>query len=315
MLALGLSLSGSPGLAQTAEELAAARQTFNEGKDLEKRSAWAEALEKFKKVAGVKMTPQVRFHVALCEENLGNFASALKGFQLAAEEARLAGSTAAEVAEKAPPRAEALRKRVGSLKIELTGKVLTSTALLDGATLPDGSLGIEIPVNPGEHVVEIYDASGKSTFRKEITIREQSAEQIRIEVNDAAPLPPPPKIIIIAAPPPPSPSRAPVFVAGGVGLAFLLGSGALFTLEQIGIYQIRLTCNPPDKNCSPFYKEEAARGQLYLTLSGVFLGVGLAGMATASVLWVTLTPKKSAAPKAAVSIGPAGPGIAIRGVF
>src|SRR5262245_10964847 len=45
------SLAASPpGWAQTPEELAAARQVFVEGKQLEGKGAWADALEKFKKV-------------------------------------------------------------------------------------------------------------------------------------------------------------------------------------------------------------------------------------------------------------------------
>jgi hypothetical protein len=316
MLALGVALSGAPALAQTAQDLAAARQIFNDGKELEKLRDWAGALEKFKKVAGVKMTPQVRFHIALCEENLGNFASAMRGFQLAAEEARLAGSTAAEVAEKAPPRVEALRKRIGMLKIEVTGKVITSKILLDGLPVVEASFGVELPVNPGDHVVEVNDASGKSTFRKQLTIREQGAERVSVEINDE-PLPlPPPKVIIVAPPPTPQPSRAPVFIAGGTGLAFLLASGALFAAEQVTIFDVSKHCPPfVLPKCESAYKFEADLGQLYLTLSEISLGVGVAGLATAGILWFALTPKKSAPSKAAISISPAGPGIVIRGVF
>ena len=35
------------------------------------------------------MTPQVRFHIALCMENVGMLTQALEGFQLAAREALL----------------------------------------------------------------------------------------------------------------------------------------------------------------------------------------------------------------------------------
>ena len=76
---------------QTPEELARARQVFNDGKLLEDKQAWDLALERFRAVARVKMTPQVRFHIALCEENLGRLVQAIKGFELAAEEARAAG--------------------------------------------------------------------------------------------------------------------------------------------------------------------------------------------------------------------------------
>src|ERR1700730_6730668 len=110
----------------TPEELAAARQLFNEGKELEKQKSYEGALEKFKKVAAVKTTPQVRFHIALCEENLGHLVSAMKGFDLAAEDAKQAGAAAVEVATNAPARADALRARIPKLRLDATGKVTTS---------------------------------------------------------------------------------------------------------------------------------------------------------------------------------------------
>lgn len=330
-LALGVALSGSPSLAQAPEDLAAARQTFNEGKELEKRNAWGEALAKFKRVAGVKMTPQVRFHIALCEENLGNLVSAMKGFQLAAEDARQVGSTAAEVAEKAPVRAEALRKRIGTVKINVSGKVITSKVVLDGAPLAAASFGTEIPVDPGTHVIEIQDASGKRISRKELTVGEHGAEQASVEVNDTeptppssstAPVPPPSASSSEAAPvaPPPSPSspsRAPAYIVGTVGLVFLLGGGALFGVSQYTIFDVRRNCKDPTNNklCNADYKNEADYGRLFLPLSGAALGVGLAGLVTAGILWVALTPKKSASAKASITIAPTGSGIQLRGAF
>jgi hypothetical protein len=332
VLSLGIALFGAPSLAQTPDDLAAARLTFNEGKELEKRNAWGEALAKFKKVAGVKMTPQVRFHIALCEENLGNLISAMKGFQLAAEDARQVGSTAAEVAEKAPVRAEALRKRIGTVKINVSGKVITSKVVLDGAPLAAASFGTEIPVDPGAHVVEIQDASGKKISRKELTIGERGAEQVSVEINDTEPPPPPtsspplpspyeassspPPVAPAPAPTPPPPSRAPAYIVGTVGLVFLLGAGALFGISQYTIFDIRRNCKdqPNGKGCDVGYENEAALGRLFLPLSGAALGVGLTGVVTASILFVALTPKKSAS-KAAITIAPTGLGIQIRGVF
>jgi hypothetical protein len=273
------------------------------------------------------MTPQVRFHIALCEENLGNLVAAMKGFQLAAEEARQAGSTAAEVAEKAPGRAEALRKRIGTLKINVTGKVTSSKVLLDGAPLAASSFGTAIAVDPGTHVVEVRDASGKATVRKELTVGAQGDEQTSVEVHDADA---PPASTASSSPssspsslPPPlppveaAPSRVPIYIAGGAGLAFLLGSAALFTAARITISDVKAHCLDQVnlKGCDPTYKNEADLGELYLTLSSAALGVGASGLVTAGILLLTLAPRKPAPPQATITIVPTGPGIAIRGVF
>jgi len=316
-IALGATLAGHPCFAQTPEELAAARQVFNEGKDLEKRNAWAEALEKFKRVAGVKMTPQVRFHIALCEENLGKLVSAIKGFELAAEDARQVGSTAAEVAEKAPARAEALRKRIGTIKIEVTGKVIQSKLLLDGAKVEAAAFGAEIPVDPGSHVIEVQDPAGKSTFKKELSVGEHGAEKVSVEVNDVEPPPPPFPTVTASpiAPPPPPPSRLPAYIVGGAGAALVVGWGVFFGLERGAIAEARTHCVGGDQRCTEEARPAIERGRTYYVVSNVFLGVGLAGLAGAGVLWFVLGPRKQGPPKAAVTLSPAGPGIQIRAAF
>ena len=320
-IVLGAALAApAPAFAQaSSEELAAARQLFNEGKDLEKQKSYEGALEKFKKVAGVKMTPQVRFHIALCEENLGHLVEAINGFALAGEEAKRAGSTAAEVAENAPKRAEALRARVPTLRFDVTGKVLTSKILLDGAPVATSALGTAAPIDPGAHVVEVQDASGKVTFHKDLQLAEKAAERLDVTVNDveiaAAPVssaPPPP--------PPPAPSRAPAVIAGSVGVASLIASGVFFGLRAGTIATASKSCDDPVQHTGCKRTTDAldaiARGQTDSTVSAITLGVGLAGLGAAGLLWVLTSPKKDAAPvQASVTLVPTGPGAALFGVF
>ncbi len=147
-LAAAIALAAAAALASPAVAadggagLAQLRQVFSDGRQLEDKGHWAEALEKFKEVAGAKMTPQVRFHIALCEENLGKLVSAIRGFDLAAAEATAAGSSAVEVPSAAKQHAEALRARIAKLQIDVSGKLTTSKILLDDTALgekEDGS--------------------------------------------------------------------------------------------------------------------------------------------------------------------------------
>src|SRR5262245_59971432 len=171
-LAIGMSgrsirISTARAQQPAAAELAAARQLFNEGKEHEKRKRWADALATFKKVAAVKMTPQVRFHIALCEENLGKLVAAINGFELAAEEAAQAGAMASDVAENAPARADALRKRVPVLRLDVRGELGTSRVLLDGAPVAAALVGTNIPVDPGAHTIDL-ETDGKTVFHKDL---------------------------------------------------------------------------------------------------------------------------------------------------
>lgn len=321
-LVLGAALA-APAIAfaqATPEELAAARQLFNEGKELEKQKSYEGAIEKFKKVAGVKMTPQVRFHIALCEENLGHLVEAINGFALAAEEARRAGSTATEVAENAPKRAEALRGRVPTLRLDVTGKVITSKILLDGAPVAASQLGVAMPIDPGEHAVEVQDAAGKATFHKGLKLAEKAAERLEVTVNDVAVASAPAGAAPAPLPPPSERSRAPVFLAGGIGVASLIASGVFFGLRAGTISTVAASCADPVNytGCKDTADTRAAMasGKTYSTITGVTLGVGLAGLGAAGILWFVTSPKKAAAPtKAGVMLVPTGPGLDVLGVF
>ena len=326
MVALaGATGAGAPAArAQTNEERTAARLVFVEGKQLEGKGNWAEALEKFKKVAMVKMTPQVRFHIALCEENLGKLVSATRGFELAAEEAKLAGSSAAEVEKLAPERAAALRGRLAKLRIEITGKLIDSRVSLDDTVLTAKDLGVELPVDPGAHVIEVRDKEGKSTFRKELTFREKGSESVEVPVDDKDP-PPAPLGTQEAPPPPPPPSRTPVYVAGAVGAAAFAASAVFWVLRANALSQAMTEggcqpdytgCNPDKTNRINELKNQAGTNGL---LGGVFLGVGAAGAATAIGFLIASAVRKPPPPaapaKATLWLVPTGTGAQLVGVF
>jgi hypothetical protein len=313
--------------AQTAEELAAARQVFTEGKALEGKGQWAEALEKFKKVAAVKMTPQVRFHIALCEENLGKLVSAIRGFDLAAEEAKLAGSSATEVATNAPERAAALRGRVAKLRVDVTGKQIDSKILVDDVPLAAKDQGTDMLMDPGPHVVEVRDKDDKSTFKKELTLAEKASERLEVPIDDKEPAASPTGPD--STPPPPPPSRVPVYVAAGVGAAAFATSAVFFVLRGNTISQAidagQCMPDPTGKSdyvCKPGtagkIEDLSNQGKTNGIVSGIFLGVGIASAATAVgflVAPLVKKPAKNAPPKAGFMVLPTGNGVQVVGSF
>jgi hypothetical protein len=314
------AMAGDPkapaqGAPAQGDALAQLRAVFAEGRALEDKGHWAEALEKFKEVAAGKMTPQVRFHIALCEENLGKLVSAMRGFQLAASEGTAAGSSAVEVPPAATQHAEALRARIAKLHIEVTGKLTTSKITLDDTPLIDKDFGAEVDVDPGRHVIEVRDASGKSTFRKELTLAEKGAEKVEVPVADAEEAPK-------TTPPPPSPSRVPAYATGAVGLAALAGSGVFFALRASNIATIASHCKDPVNytGCQPGDQNLANQGKIYNGVADALLGVGIAGVATGTILFFVLGPKKQPAagsppPAASMRIVPAGTALKVIGTF
>ena len=69
-----------PAAAQSQDDLEKARNLFREGLSLEAAGNWNSALAKFREVGKVKLSPQVRFHTARCNEQLGHLNTALGPF-------------------------------------------------------------------------------------------------------------------------------------------------------------------------------------------------------------------------------------------
>ncbi len=323
----GTMLCAAPAWANepTEAELAAARALFKEGKELETQNAWAEALERFKKVGEVKSTPQVRFHVALCEEHLGRLVAAINGFEQAEEEAKRPGANADDVAENAPVRAEALRKRVPHIRFEVSGQLESSKIMLDGAPVAAALVGASLPVDPGKHTIEVVTASGTVVMHKELELKEQASERIAIDADAAPKGDPTPKPDAAAplaptappgAPPAAAPSKLPAIAVGAAGVLSLAGAGVFLGLREASIAEVTETCDATQNRCDPAKRGVAEDGQTYTTVANILLGVGAAGIVTAGVLWVfVLTPSSAPAPAPKVGVTAALGGLRVVGSF
>ncbi|MFO0590848.1 MAG: hypothetical protein U0441_25110 [Polyangiaceae bacterium] len=316
----------SPGLAQpaeaekTPEEKAAALKAFEDGLTAEKNGDYAVALEKFQKVGAFKMTPHVRFHIALCEEKLGKLVSALRGFELAEAEAIKMGKDAQVVADKAPARIEALRKRVASVRIEVKGTVLYSRVVIDGEPVLAKDFGSLINLDPGAHVIGV-ETDGQLSQKREVTLAEHGYETLTFEIEDKErPVPTATATVTETAPPPPPPpppSRLPAFIAGGVGVASLIGAGVFYGLRAGALDSFAEQCPigkyPPDssgvQHCPVGAQGARDDAQQFTLGAGVLLGVGLAALGGAGAYWYFTQRKPAAKPAPAASIGVSiGPG-------
>lgn len=278
----------------TGEELAAARALFSEAKDLEAAGEWKKALKRLQKVAKIKMTPQVRFHIALCHENLGRLVEAINGYELAAQEAQAVG--AQDVIDNAPPRAEALRARVAHLVLEVSGKVRVSKIYLDDREVSLALAGTKIPVDPGSHRVEVR-REGDVTYEMDLELAEAEKHKLEIEIDDPKPKPPPkPTPKPRPEPPPVEPEtemkRLPAYLLAGVGVLAFVGAGVFWGLREETVGNIADNCEDPESltGCDPDDQELEGTAQNYDVASKVFLGIGAVSLASGVVLWFVLAP-------------------------
>jgi hypothetical protein len=285
-LAFGVSAPLLPqtARAQSQDELERARQQYRQGLALEAAGDWAAALAKFVEVGKVKLTPQVRFHSARCNEQLGRLNEALGEYRLAEYEAGQQGLR--ETAEITQAR-QALESRVPKLVIRRGEGAVAARIELDGVELGEKQIGQPVNVDPGPHTV-VAKLGADRQVEQSPTVKE--GETAEVVLNAPAVVTSP--VTNTTADTGPtgadqgSKTHSSVlpWVVGGVGVASLVTSGVFFGLRQSAISDLDKGC---DGNvCPKSLQSKQDDGKLYTTLSYVTLGVGIAGVGAAAYLFI-----------------------------
>jgi hypothetical protein len=269
--------SQAPAFAQDAAELKRARAQFQQATELERAGNWTAALQAFREVGQVRMTPQVRFHIAVCEENLGRLVAALGGYELALADAERVG---ADFKTEVEDKVTKLRARIPKLVIERGEGASAAAIELDGVAVGESSIGVEVPLDPGPHAVTAK-APNRKPFESTVTLKEEETTRLSLELeavpqeqsaSGAAPGPGPEK----------PPSKVVPFVIGGVGVAALIGSGVLFGLRQSTLSELEDACE--GSQCPKSLESRYDDLKFYHYSSFVTLGVGVAAVGTAGAL-------------------------------
>ena len=177
----------------TPSELQAARDLFSKAEKDEDAGQWTDALDKLRRAASVKSTPGIRFHIALCEDKLGQLVAALSDYAAADQAARDANNK--DVMDAVAEPLKALRIRVPTLTIEVPAAPNTVVEL-DGKPIAAGLFGLAVPVEPGVHRV-VARATGKRTFSTQVQLHEREADTATVKWIDVPveqPPPPPPPV-------------------------------------------------------------------------------------------------------------------------
>ena len=229
-----------------------ARELFLQAETDEDSGRWSEALDKLRAVSQVKLTAGVRYHIALCEEHLGELSHALGDYRVAADQARVDG--AKDVLRSVGRELAALDARVPRLIIHVTPRPQDTSARLDGEPAPDLLAGAAVPVNPGVHYLEVR-APDRPVYTQAVVLQEREFRVLEIRLAEPAPTPPPtentpPAPTSTSAPPaspasppvsppeplhPSSPQHAPrtdALVAAGISLTLAGGGVAAFLVAD-----------------------------------------------------------------------------------
>src|SRR5262245_58570408 len=171
--------------AQTKQELEQARTWFKEGVALAAANNCPAALTKFRAVANVKMTAQVAFNIAECEERLGKLVSALGNYRLAAPQAE-GDAKAKDVATRVGPKIEALEPRIPKLTVKRGQNADTAVIEFDGSELGSAQISTAFPVDPGSHTV-VAKIGGKEYLHEKVSLAEKESQTFEVNLDVAAP--------------------------------------------------------------------------------------------------------------------------------
>lgn len=151
--------------AQTVE----ARKLFDEGLAFVERQEWQEAADRFGRVLAIRSSAIVSY----------NYASALVHLDRMVEASRALRGVVAdpgaspEVVEAARTLLSGVEPRIGQLTVRLRGDTTDVLVTIDDEPLPEGSIGVPVPVDPGGHVVRAT-RGGLPIARREVEIHEGS---------------------------------------------------------------------------------------------------------------------------------------------
>lgn len=322
VVTLCLTVAEGPIALADDADLAQGRKLYSQGLTQEAAGDWAGALSSFEEVAKVKMTPQVRFHIARCKEKLGRWNEALGGYRLAEYEAEGSADIAPEI-EKARTELEA---KIPKLVIERGRGADAIKVELDGVVLGDTQIGTEIAVDPGKHVVVGILAGGRK-FQRRVSVEAGKAERLVLDVPDDLASEEPNSGTAPAAqsavPPETdgkpkkagSDSAAP-FILGGIGVASLIGAGIFYKLRNDAEQELDSGCL--GKTCPDSLEDTQSRGQTYAALSGVMLGIGIVGLGAGTLLLVSRSSSSTETTRRyrpIVGVGSRGGSISFAGSF
>ncbi len=298
--ALSLGLVARPAAAQDKKELSRARAQFQRAIELEQAGNYSTALEQFRDVGQVRMTPQVRFHIASCEEKLGRLVTALGGYQLAYADADTVGDDFKSEVAAAVSR---LQASIPKLMIQRGANAEAAEIQLDGVVLGASSVGVPVPLDPGPHAISAK-APGALPFNQTVTILENEQKTVDVALTKE-PQAPRPSVVAQASPVDKGNPRLVPYVIGGVGIASLIGSGVLFGLRQSTLHDLEAQCGPNRDQCPSSAAGDYSNLKVYNVTSQVALGVGVACVGTAVTMLVL--QRKHAPQAAGMTLLPSAP--------
>jgi hypothetical protein len=311
---VAVSAAGSAAHAQqktpSAEDLKGARELFQEAYKDEQEKRFAQALEKFQRVASVKESASVRYRIGSVLEQLGRLREARDAFRALAATKPNLSTPEQEIADNAAERAHQLDKKIPKLVLRLQDNPPADARVsIDGAPVPASTAPRQIELDPGEHVVQASSpTSNPSESKVMLTEGGEVDVVVMLTPSKATKLPPPPPDETT-----PHRNNTLAYVALGAGGVLLAAGVVLLGIREGDISDIKKDCGSAG-NCPVAKRDTLQSAHDQAELFGPLgVGLGVAGLAAAGAgVYLLLRPQPAAPPPAAAGTTTSAPHAGVR---
>lgn len=180
VIALSSALVASGALAQSAaSETAAARELYTQGVEAAQAGRLEEAIARFERSYALSPRDATLLNLAQIQERAGRVVAAIDSYR------RFLARAEPEMLERHGDRAResitTLSPQVARLEVVVFGAEASDEILLDGAPLARESLGLDLPVDPGAHVLTVTRGGAAcGTGRRELTPGGRATIELRV---------------------------------------------------------------------------------------------------------------------------------------
>lgn len=288
----------------------AARTIAAQGAEAFERRDYLAALDLFERAGALVEAPTIVVMQARTLVELRRWVEAADRYSLAMNlKSPDSGNPAFQQAvQAAAAESEALRARIPLLKVKLRG-TRPAEVWLDGRPLPPPLVGVDNPLDPGNHRIEVRE-SDRTPIVREVVLLEGAREEVTIALRDDSPPP------AAAHSELPQTDAEPLQADTGTGdgtshdtLGWVaLGAGAASTLVGVGtgIYALSKkstlddACKP---GCPPSVEDDIHSFRQFRSVSYAAFGLGAAGLALGSYMLLSGEPEEPSIAVRATSRG------------
>lgn len=217
---LGIGVAGqNVAAAQSAADKATARKLATDGIQLFRQERIADSLDKLERAQALFEAPIHLLYIARCHAKLNHLVEAVEAYRrlVRTELSANAPQTFKDAVADGQKELPELEPKVPQLRIDVAPANLKDLRLtIDGESISTAVLGVERPINPGSHLVEIA-ARGRVTASRRIEVTVASKQAVKLDLLPSEEDPSAASGSSVGDSVPPTPGTAPGESGGGAG--------------------------------------------------------------------------------------------------